>query len=272
VRRTVPALILAITATGLIALAIASGRDGSASAGAVLATPPAQLPGAVTTTDSVPSPTAGETAEADRRLGTPRQVIREQRRHAREIARLEARRRAAAAAAAARVAAAQPSYWVDPQATAVADSSPNSPAEAAWLQGGRGGWVESSGMARAPVDAPDAVKRVIAAGNQIARSPYVWGGGHGAWQDKGYDCSGSVSYALAAGGMLGYTQTSGQLMNWGAPGPGHWLTIYANQGHVFMYVAGLRFDTSGRVGDHSSRWQLAGRTANGFVARHYPGL
>src|SRR5439155_965718 len=78
--------------------------------------------------------------------------------------------------------------------------------------------------------------------------------------------------ALAYGGMLGYTQTSGQLMNWGVPGPGHWLTIYANEGHVFMYVAGLRFDTSGRAGDHASRWQLAPRTANGFVARHYPGL
>jgi hypothetical protein len=100
----------------------------------------------------------------------------------------------------------------------------------------------------------------------------VWGGGHGAWQDRGYDCSGSVSYALAAGGMLGWSETSGQLMSWGAPGPGRWLTIYANDGHVFMYVAGLRFDTSGRAGDHASRWQLAPRTANGFAARHYPGL
>jgi hypothetical protein len=72
--------------------------------------------------------------------------------------------------------------------------------------------------------------------------------------------------------MLGYTQTSGQLMNWGVGGTGRWLTIYANEGHVFMYVAGLRFDTSGRAGDHSSRWQLAPRSAAGFVARHYPGL
>ena len=127
-------------------------------------------------------------------------------------------------------------------------------------------------MARAPFNAPDAIKRVIQAGNQIARAPYLWGGGHGQWQDQGYDCSGSVSYALAAGGMLGYTQTSGQLMSWGVPGPGKWLTIYANEGHVFMYVAGLRFDTSGRSGDHASRWQLAPRPANGFVARHYPGL
>jgi cell wall-associated NlpC family hydrolase len=215
-------------------------------------------------------------AEMTRRLGTPRRVTLTARRHARRAAQIAARIRAAerarAAAAARRAAAAQPAYWVDSGAAALATSNPTSPEEAAWLQGGRGGWVEPSGFARAPVNAPDAIKAVIAAGNQIARSPYIWGGGHGQWQDKGYDCSGSVSYALAAGGMLGYTQTSGQLMNWGASGPGRWLTIYANDGHVFMYVAGLRFDTSGRAGDHSSRWQLAPRTADGFVARHYPGL
>ena len=233
---------------------------------------------------SVPSAGGAVLAEMTRTLGTPRRVTREARKLARErarvLARLAAQRRAAAARAAARAAAkraaaavaGQPGYWVDPAARQVANSAPTSPQEAAWLNGGRGGWVEDSGMARAPANAPDAIKRIIAAGNQIARSPYLWGGGHGNWQDHGYDCSGSVSYALAAGGMLGYTQTSGQLMNWGAPGPGKWLTIYANDGHVFMYVAGLRFDTSGRAGDHSSRWQLAPRSADGFVARHYPGL
>jgi cell wall-associated NlpC family hydrolase len=222
-----------------------------------------------------------------RTLGTPSHVRREARRRARAYARALAAARARAnaaaarkatarraAAAAARVSAAtsSPGYWVDSQASRVANSNPTSPAETAWLQGGRGGWVEASGFARAPANAPQAVKNVIQAGNQIAKAPYIWGGGHGAWQDNGYDCSGSVSYALAAGGMLGYTQTSGQLMNWGSAGPGRWLTIYANQGHVFMYVAGLRFDTSGRAGDHSSRWQLATRSADGFVARHYPGL
>jgi cell wall-associated NlpC family hydrolase len=233
--------------------------------------------------ETVPSASGAVLAEMTRNLGTPRRVVREARKHARERARIRARLAAARRAALARAAAARaaraaaaaaasPGYWVDPAAAQVQNSVPSSPAESAWLQGGRGGWVEGSGMARAPVNAPDAVKRVIAAGNQIARSPYLWGGGHGNWQDHGYDCSGSVSYALAAGGMLGFTQTSGQLMNWGAPGPGKWLTIYANQGHVFMYVAGLRFDTSGRAGDHSSRWQLAPRTADGFVARHYPGL
>lgn len=130
-----------------------------------------------------------------------------------------------------------------------------------------------NGQAIAPTDAPPEVVAVIEAANKIATLPYIYGGGHNAtFSGRGYDCSGSVSYALAAGGLLGYSQTSGQLMSWGAPGPGHWLTIYANQGHVFMYVAGLRFDTSGRAGDHASRWQLASRSAYGFVARHYPGL
>jgi cell wall-associated NlpC family hydrolase len=216
-------------------------------------------------------------AEMTRRLGTPRRVSREARKHARELARSKARRRARAAAADAAAAKAQtasspsPGYWFDSSANA-ASSSPSSPAENAWLQGGQGGWVEASGYARAPANAPDAVKRIIAAGNQIARAPYVWGGGHGKWQDSGYDCSGSVSYALAYAGMLGYSLTSGQLMDWGDAGPGRWVTVYANEGHVFMYVAGLRFDTSGRQGDHSSRWQLAPRSADGFVARHYPGL
>jgi cell wall-associated NlpC family hydrolase len=243
--------------------------------------PAAAAPVAAAVAESVPSASGDVLAEMTRRMGTPRRVAREARTRDREIARLRARiaaqRRAAearaAAARAARVAAApRPGYWIDPAANAVANSVPTSQNEAAWLNAGRGGWVESNGMARAPANAPDAIRRVIAAGNQIARSPYVWGGGHGAWQDHGYDCSGSVSYTLAYGGMLGYTQTSGQLMNWGAPGPGRWLTIYANEGHVFMYVAGLRFDTSGRAGDHSSRWQLAPRPADGFVARHYPGL
>jgi cell wall-associated NlpC family hydrolase len=261
---------------GLIGVAIASGRGVPDSRSAVLQTAtPTAAPAAA---ESVPSVSRDVLAEMTRREGTPRQVVRLARRHARQRARIRARIAAARRAAAARAAAmhsaavANPGYWVDRGATAVAETAPASPAESAWLQGGRGGWVEGSGFARAPVNAPDAIKRAIQAGNEIARSPYLWGGGHGRWQDSGYDCSGSVSYALARGGMLGYTLTSGQLMNWGEPGPGKWLTIYANEGHVFMYVAGLRFDTSGRAGDHASRWQLAPRSADGFVARHYPGL
>jgi hypothetical protein len=276
VRRTVLALLASALVLGLIGVAIASGRGEKPAVQAALTTPAP----AAAVPESVPSASGEVLAEMVRRAGTPRRVTREARRHARERARREARlrakiaaaRRAAEARAAAARAAAQPSHWIDNAAAATANSVPTSPEEVAWLQGGRGGWVEANGMARAPYNAPPAIKRIIAAGNQIARAPYLWGGGHGAWQDKGYDCSGSISYVLAAGGLLGYTQTSGQLMNWGASGPGRWLTIYANEGHVFMYVAGLRFDTSGRAGDHSSRWQLASRTADGFVARHYPGL
>jgi len=128
-----------------------------------------------------------------------------------------------------------------------------------------------NGVALPPLEAPEEVKQIIEAGNIIARSPYVWGGGHGKWLDKGYDCSGSVSFALAAAGLLSGPLASGPLMSWGKPGRGRWVTIYANQGHVFMEVAGIRFDTSGqRV--TGSRWQNAVRSTSGFVARHPEGL
>ena len=132
--------------------------------------------------------------------------------------------------------------------------------------------LSANGRAQTPISAPDTVARVIAGGNAIAKFPYIWGGGHGSFVDSGYDCSGSVSYALAAAGLLGAPLTSGQLADWGAPGPGRWITIYANAGHTFMYVAGLRFDTSGRDGPFGSRWQTAPRSLQGFTVRHPPGL
>ena len=131
--------------------------------------------------------------------------------------------------------------------------------------------VRPDGSAVAPDDAPDIVKRVILAGNAIAKFPYKWGGGHGAWRDNGYDCSGSVSFALAAAGLLDRPLTSGVFMRYGEEGPGDWITIYANDGHVFMLVAGLRFDTSGR-GRAGTRWQEAPRPIGGFAVRHIPGL
>ena len=98
------------------------------------------------------------------------------------------------------------------------------------------------------------MRQIIEAGNSIARTPYKWGGGHGKWQDTGYDCSGSVSFALAAAGLLDGPLASGPLMSWGKAGKGKWVTIYANAGHVYLEVAGIRFDTSGaRV--TGSRWQ-----------------
>jgi cell wall-associated NlpC family hydrolase len=128
-----------------------------------------------------------------------------------------------------------------------------------------------NGVALPPLEAPEEVKQIIEAGNVIARKPYVWGGGHGRWLDTGYDCSGSVSFALAAAGLLNGPLASGPLMSWGKPGPGKWVTIYSSAGHVFMYVAGVRFDTSNsRV--TGSRWSNTTRSTAGFVARHPEGL
>jgi cell wall-associated NlpC family hydrolase len=132
--------------------------------------------------------------------------------------------------------------------------------------------IGRGGDARAPAGSPTAVQDMVAGGNEIATFPYRLGGGHGSFIDNAYDCSGSVSYALAAAGLLDTPLTSGDLMKWGAPGPGRWMTVYANPGHVFMIVGGIRFDTSGRAGLRGSRWQPLQRPGSGFVARHWPGL
>jgi hypothetical protein len=137
-----------------------------------------------------------------------------------------------------------------------------------------GGSVQATreGLAQDPIGAPSAISDIVAGGNAIATFPYRLGGGHGSFVDDAYDCSGSVSYTLAAAGLLDQPLSSGELMKWGAPGPGHWLTVYANPGHVFMTVGGLRFDTSGRAGRRGSRWQTAQRSSRGFTVRHWPGL
>ena len=129
--------------------------------------------------------------------------------------------------------------------------------------------VLPNGEAVAPAGAPDVVKQVIAAGNAIALTPYKWGGGHGAWEDDGYDCSGSVSFALAGAGLLDAPMASGGFITYGDDGPGRWISLYTNPGHMFMIVAGLRFDTSGANG--GTRWQSAGRNLSGFTVRHPPG-
>jgi cell wall-associated NlpC family hydrolase len=131
--------------------------------------------------------------------------------------------------------------------------------------------VFSDGRAAAPSGAPAVVQDVIRSANVIATTPYLWGGGHGSWSAVGYDCSGSVSFALAGAGLLGAPLTSGQLAQWGAAGPGRWITLYANDGHVFMEVAGVRFDT-GALGGSGTRWQTAMRDTSGFTARHPVGL
>lgn len=138
----------------------------------------------------------------------------------------------------------------------------------------RGDQVElaSDGTALAPLGAPPEVQNVIAAANVIAKFPYIWGGGHGSFQARGYDCSGSVSYALKAAGLVETTHVSGEYESWGEPGPGEWITIYANGGHMFMVVGGLRYDTSFRDGPRGSRWQTAPRNMKGFTVRHPRGL
>ena len=131
----------------------------------------------------------------------------------------------------------------------------------------------SNGLAVAPANASAAVKAVIAAGNRIAFMPYVYGGGHGTWNDSGYDCSGSVSYALHFGGLLSSSEDSSEFESYGSPGRGRWITLWANGGHVYMYVAGLRFDTSAQDwGGNGSRWTTQGRSSAGFVARHPTGF
>jgi cell wall-associated NlpC family hydrolase len=136
---------------------------------------------------------------------------------------------------------------------------------------GAKGTVTANGFAVPPASAPETVKDVIAAGNAIATTPYKWGGGHATWDDTGYDCSGSVSYALHGGGLLSSALVSGDFAHWGSPGPGSWITIYANGGHVYMVVAGMRFDTSARSRT-GSRWTMEQRSSDGFSVTHPKGF
>jgi cell wall-associated NlpC family hydrolase len=123
-----------------------------------------------------------------------------------------------------------------------------------------------------PSGVPEVVQKVIAGANEIADFPYVYGGGHASFVDNAYDCSGSVSYALAAGGLLSAPETSGELESWGMPGPGRYITVYANAGHTYMYVDGILYDTAGRSGVYASRWQVQPTDNEGYVVRHWPGL
>jgi cell wall-associated NlpC family hydrolase len=139
----------------------------------------------------------------------------------------------------------------------------------------------SDGQAEAPASAPAAVRGMIAAGNAIAGVPYVFGGGHGVPLNQlapAYDCSSSVEHLLWGGGLLPaqYSAGSGTLESFGAPGPGRWVTIYASADHVFMYVAGLRWDTHDAAGpgdgSHGIGWHPLVRESDGFVVRHPVGL
>jgi peptidoglycan hydrolase-like protein with peptidoglycan-binding domain len=137
------------------------------------------------------------------------------------------------------------------------------PAETAYLG--------SDGLAVAPESAPEEVKVIIEAGNQIATKPYKYGGGHGRWNDSGYDCSGSVSYVLHAAGLLEEPLDSTGLERWGTQGRGAWITVRAHPRHAYLIVAGLRFDTSARR-QTGNRWSEQMRSARGYRGRHPEGL
>ncbi|HKG35969.1 MAG TPA: hypothetical protein VKA89_05980 [Solirubrobacterales bacterium] len=124
------------------------------------------------------------------------------------------------------------------------------------------------GRAVPPAGAPPAVAAAIEAANAIADTPYVWGGGHGSFDDSGYDCSGAVSFALHGGGFLDSPLDSTGLAFWGEAGAGSWITVYANSGHAYAVIAGLRWDTSGGAGP---RWHPDMRSSGGFAARHPSG-
>jgi hypothetical protein len=125
----------------------------------------------------------------------------------------------------------------------------------------------------APEGAPQAVKDAIAAANRITRKPYIYGGGHATFKklSRGYDCSGTVSYALGNAGLLKSPLDSSSFMRWGAKGKGAWISVYTNPGHAYAYIAGLRLDTSG-PGEKGPRWRKAKRSNKGFRVRHPKGF
>lgn len=133
--------------------------------------------------------------------------------------------------------------------------------------------LNSNGLVSAPANAPTQIKSIIAAANRIAHTPYVWGGGHASWNASGYDCSGSVSYALHGGGLLSSPMVSGSFESYGAAGAGRWITIWANGGHVYMQVAGLYFDTGAQSSSNGNdRWSTRRASpSSGFVVRHPTG-
>jgi peptidoglycan hydrolase-like protein with peptidoglycan-binding domain len=132
-------------------------------------------------------------------------------------------------------------------------------------------YIDANGLAVAPASAPPEVHAIIAAGNTIATKPYKYGGGHGRWNDSGYDCSGSISYALHGAGLLDTALDSSGFMSWGESGAGDWVSVYAHGGHAYMVVAGLRFDTSARR-QTGNRWSDTTRSASGYTVRHPEGL
>jgi len=140
------------------------------------------------------------------------------------------------------------------------------------FQYGKTAYVGPNGKAQAPPNAPRRVKRMIEAANTLTEKPYLYGGGHRSFNDRGYDCSGAVSYVLHAGGKLHSPLTSSGFLKYGKKGYGDWVTVYARKGHVFLTIAGLRFDTGGTWNSSGPRWKPQRRGAKGYYVRHPRGL
>jgi cell wall-associated NlpC family hydrolase len=146
------------------------------------------------------------------------------------------------------------------------------PTEPVTAPAGEQAVLGADGLAVAPASAPPEVHAAIAAANEIVGKPYKYGGGHGRWNDTGYDCSGAMSYALHGAGLLDSALSSGDFMSWGESGPGSWITIYAHGGHGYLVIAGLRFDTGWNNAGKGPRWSEEMRPADGYRVRHPAGL
>jgi cell wall-associated NlpC family hydrolase len=128
-----------------------------------------------------------------------------------------------------------------------------------------------AGLAAAPMSAPAAIQQLIWSANQIIGLPYIWGGGHGSFTAPGYDCSGTVSFALHGGSLLKTPEDSSELMAWGSHGLGRWVTVFSNAGHAYMTVAGLRLDTSAAddpSNQQGARWRPLREGNAGYRVRH----
>jgi hypothetical protein len=168
--------------------------------------------------------------------------------------------------------------YVEPTPTPTPPPPPPAPADI--TVPGAVAQILPDGSAAAPADAPPQVQQAIFAANKIQAMPYVYGGGHGDFEDDGYDCSGTVSYALHGGGLLDSPLDSGSFMSWGERGKGLWITVYTNPGHAYAVIAGLRLDTSAasvtktntrkfkKALERGPRWRPTERSSRGFKARH----
>jgi peptidoglycan hydrolase-like protein with peptidoglycan-binding domain len=154
----------------------------------------------------------------------------------------------------------------------VSDDQPTTDAPTTQVAPGSDATMSSDGLhAVAPSDAPPEVQAAITAANKIVGKPYKYGGGHGNWEDSGYDCSGTVSYALHGAGLLSRPMSSGEFGGWGVSGKGSWISVYYNSGHAYAVIAGLRLDTSG-TGGRGPRWHTDMRSGSGYSVTHWRGL